>query len=222
MATCIIVEDEPISQELLQSYISQVRELELVATCNDAIEAAELLRRRPVDLLFLDINLPRLSGTAFYSSLVNPPAVIFTTAYPEYAAQGFELNAIDYLVKPFAVERFMKAVNKFLQQKRPEAASYILVQVEKKMHKVELSDISHIEAFGDYVKIRVKDNTLIVHQTLHRMEEQLPSAFLRIHKSFIISMKKLSHIDGNVAHVGGHEIPIGQTYRAGFLEKLGK
>ena len=221
MVTCMIVEDEPISQELLQSYISQVRELELVSTCNDAIEAAERLRNHPVDLLFLDINLPKLSGTAFYTSLVNPPAVIFTTAYPEFAAQGFDLNAVDYLVKPFPIERFMKAVNKFLQLKRPEAASYILLQVDKKTHKVELTDIAFIEAFGDYVKIRVKENTLIVHQTLHRMEEQLPaSAFRRIHKSFIISLNKLSHIDGNVAHVGGHEIPIGQTYRAAFLEGL--
>jgi DNA-binding LytR/AlgR family response regulator len=223
MTTCMIVEDEPISQELLQSYIAHVRELELVATCSNAMEAGEHLRKHPVDLVFLDINLPRMSGTAFYSSLVNPPAVIFTTAYPEFAVDGFELNAVDYLVKPFAIERFMRAVNKYFQQKKPEQSTYILVQVDKKTHKVELPDITVIEAFGDYVKIRVKENTLMVHQTLHRMEDQLPASdFRRIHKSFIISLRHLSHIDGNVAHVGEHEIPIGQTYRAGFMEALGK
>lgn len=223
MATCMIVEDEPISQELLQSYIEQVPGLELVATCNNAIEAGEQLRKRPVDLLFLDINMPKMTGTAFYSSLVNPPSVIFTTAYPEFAVDGFELNAVDYLVKPFAIERFMKAVNKYFLQKQTGKATYILVQVDKKTHKVELSSISYIEAFGDYVRLRVKEKTLVVHQTLSRMEEQLPSAdFRRIHKSFIISLRQLSHIDGNVAHVAEHEIPIGQTYRAGFLEALGR
>jgi DNA-binding LytR/AlgR family response regulator len=221
MATCMIVEDEPISQELLQSYIEQVPELELVVTCNNAIEAGEQLRKRPVDLLFLDINMPKMTGTAFYSSLVNPPSVIFTTAYPEFAVEGFDLNAVDYLVKPFAIERFMKAVNKYFQQKPSGKASYILVQVDKKTHKVDLSGISYIEAFGDYVKIQVKGNTLVVHQTLSRMEEQLPSVdFRRIHKSFIISLRQLSHIDGNIAQVGEHEIPIGQTYRTGFLEHL--
>src|SRR5690349_4592759 len=167
MATCMIVEDEPISQELLQSYIAQIPELDLVSTCANAIEAAAQLRKRPVDLLFLDINMPGMSGTAFYSTLVNPPAVIFTTAYPEFAVSGFELNAIDYLVKPYPIERFMKAVNKYLQRD-VSMASYILYQVDKKTHKVELVDITFIEAMGDYVKIRMKDTTLIVHQTLHR------------------------------------------------------
>ena len=218
----MIVEDEPISQELLQSYIAQVRDLDLVSTCNNAMEAAAQLRRQPVDLIFLDINMPGMSGTAFYSSLVHPPAVIFTTAYPEFAVSGFELNAVDYLVKPFAIERFMKAVNKFFQR-YPARVSYILVQVDKKTYKLELADISFIEAMGDYVKIRVGDATMIVHQTLNRMMEQLPTAdFTRIHKSYIISLRHLSHIEGNIAHVGGHPVPIGQTYRAGFLEGLGK
>jgi DNA-binding LytR/AlgR family response regulator len=221
MATCMIVEDEPLSQELLQSYIAQVRELDLVAVCSSATDAASALRKRPVDLLFLDINMPGMSGTDFYSSLLDPPAVIFTTAYPEFAVKGFELNAVDYLVKPFAIERFMKAVNKYLQQDSGKT-SYLLVQSDKQTHKVELADISFIEAMGDYVKIRVKDSTLIVHQTLHRMTEQLPAGFLRVHKSFVISLQHLSHYEGNTAYVKGHKVPIGQTYRAGFIEALGK
>ena len=221
MATCMIVEDEPISQELLQSYIAQVPELDLVATCENAADAATRLRKRSVDLLFLDINMPGLSGTAFYSSLVNPPAVIFTTAYPEFAVNGFELNAVDYLVKPFPIERFMKAVNKYLQRDSSRS-SYILVQVDKKTHKVELADIIFVEAMGDYVKIRMKDSTLIVHQTLHRMSEQLPTGFVRVHKSFIVSLRHLSHIDGNTVFVGGHQLPIGQTFRQGLFDSLGR
>jgi DNA-binding LytR/AlgR family response regulator len=218
----MIVEDEPISQELLQSYIAQVRELELVSTCGNAMEAATQLRKQPVDLLFLDISMPGMSGTAFYSSLVDPPPVIFTTAYPEFAVNGFELNAIDYLVKPFAIERFMKAVNKFFQRDAARV-SYILVQVDKKTYKLELSDIAFIEAMGDYVKIRVGEATMIVHQTLNRMMEQLPGGdFARIHKSYIISLRHLSHIEGNIAHLAGHQIPIGQTYRTNFLAALGK
>jgi DNA-binding LytR/AlgR family response regulator len=221
MATCMIVEDEPLSQELLHSYIAQVRELELVATCGSATDAASALRKRPVDLLFLDINMPGMSGTDFYSSLLNPPAVIFTTAYPEFAVKGFELNAVDYLVKPFAIDRFMKAVNKYLQRD-PGKSTYLLVQVDKQMHKVELADIYFIEAMGDYVKIRVKNATLIVHQTLHRMAEQLPVGFLRVHKSFVVSLSHLSHYEGNTAYVKGHQVPIGQTYRAGFIDALNK
>src|SRR5688572_11387623 len=118
MTTCMIVEDEPVSQELLARYVADIGELELVAMCSNAIEAGDFLRSRPVDLMFLDINMPKLSGTAFYSSLLNPPAVIFTTAYPEFAVNGFELNAVDYLVKPFGFDRFSKAVGKYLQSRK--------------------------------------------------------------------------------------------------------
>jgi DNA-binding LytR/AlgR family response regulator len=173
--------------------------------------------------MFLDINMPKLSGTAFYSSLLNPPAVIFTTAYPEYAVDGFNLNAVDYLVKPFGFDRFLKAVSKFLQTKKGDSAAYIMLQVDKKTHKVNLADIVSIEAMGDYVKIRTKEQNLVVHQTLVRMTEQLPAAtFRRVHKSFIIALPYLEFIEGNMAIVQGQKIPIGQTYRSEFLASLAK
>lgn len=219
----MIVEDEPVSQELLTRYISDISELQLVATCSNAIEAGEILRKQPVDLLFLDVNMPKLSGTSFYSSLLNPPPVIFTTAYPEFAVKGFELNAIDYLVKPFGFDRFLKAVTRFIELKKPDSPSFIMVQVDKKTHKVDLADILFIEAMGDYVKIIARDKHHIVHQTLQRMSEQLPSAgFRRIHKSFIIAVGHLQFVEGNTAVVQGIGIPIGQTYRTEFLGSLGK
>jgi DNA-binding LytR/AlgR family response regulator len=217
--TCMIVEDEPVSQELLRRYISDIPQLELSSVCSNAIEAGEELRKTKVGLLFLDINMPKLSGADFYASLINPPAVIFTTAYPEYAVNGFELNAVDYLVKPFPFERFSRAVNKFFDQQKP--MSFIVLQADKKIYKVDLSDIEYAEAMGDYVKVIAKSNTLIVHQTLQRLSDQLPQEiFRRIHKSFIISMNKLQYVEGNMAVVSGIKIPIGQTYRTQFLDKL--
>lgn len=221
----MIVEDEPVSQELLRRYISELPELQLVAVCSNAIAAGEALRKSKVDLLFLDINMPKLSGPDFYASLINPPAVIFTTAYPEFAVNGFELNAVDYLVKPFPFERFVKAVGKYMDKSKAGAVSpsYIILQADKKTYKVDLSEIELIEAMGDYAKVKTTAKTLIVHQTLQRLGEQLPQdTFRRIHKSFIIPMSKLQYIEGNIAVVGGQKIPIGQTYRAEFLERLSK
>ncbi len=215
----MIVEDEPVSQELLRKYITNLSQLELVAVCNNALEAGEELRKTKVDLMFLDINMPKLSGTEFYTSLLNPPPVIFTTAYPEFAVNGFELNAIDYLVKPFPFERFTKAVTKFLDQRK--LPSFIVLQADKKTYKVELDDIETIEAMGDYVKVKTTGQTLIVHQTLQKLGEQLPAtSFRRVHKSHIISISKLQYIEGNMAVVAGQKIPIGQTYRTDFLDNF--
>lgn len=219
--TCMIVEDEPVSQELLRRYIADLPQLELASVCSNAIQAGEELRQSRVDLLFLDINMPKLSGADFYASLVNPPAVIFTTAYPEYAVNGFELNAVDYLVKPFPFDRFVKAVNKFIELRKP--ASFIILQADKKTYKIDLAEIEVAEAMGDYVKVKTRDKTLIVHQTLQKLGERLPATlFKRIHKSFIISLPKLDYIEGNMAFVAGHSVPIGQTYRADFIGHLSK
>jgi DNA-binding LytR/AlgR family response regulator len=221
----MIVEDEPVSQDLLRQYIFGLPQLELITVCGNAIEAGDELRKHKIDLMFLDINMPRLSGTDFYSTLINPPAVIFTTAYPEYAVNGFELNAIDYLVKPFPFERFVKAVGKFLDQRKPAGytLSYIALQADKKTHKVNFSEIDHIEAMGDYARVKMKDKSLVVHQTLQKLGDQLPrDQFRRIHKSFIISMNKLEYVEGNMAVVAGQKIPIGQTYRGEFMDRLSK
>lgn len=222
--SCMIVEDEPVSQEILKRYIEDLESLQLIAVCNDAIEATQKLSSTRPDLLFLDITMPRLSGLDFYKSLVNPPPVIFTTAYPEYAVNGFEVNAVDYLVKPFAFDRFVKAVNKFQELSRGSTsvdAPFIMLQADKKMHKVNIDDILFVEAMGDYVKVCLGGKTLIVHQTLQRLLEQLPSRmFYRVHKSFVIALSKLEYVEGNQIIISTHKIPIGQTYRNEFLAVL--
>lgn len=165
--------------------------------------------------------MPKLSGSDFYASLISPPPVIFTTAYPEFAVNGFELNAVDYLVKPFPFERFARAVAKFLDQRK--APTFIVFQADKKTYKVELNDIESIEAMGDYVKVKTSSQMFIVHQTLQKLGEQLPNeAFRRIHKSFIISISKLQYVEGNMAVIAGQRIPIGQTYRSEFLGTLSR
>jgi DNA-binding LytR/AlgR family response regulator len=223
---CVIVEDEPASQEVLRKYIADMPVLELVSVCSNAIEANTIIRNHNVDVMFLDINMPRMSGLDFYKSLTNPPRVIFTTAYPEYAVSGFEVNAVDYLVKPFSFERFVKAVNKFqdaLVSSETQTSDFIMLNADKKMHKVNLDDILYIEGMGDYVKVHTKLLTVIVHTTLQKIQQELPPRqFYRIHKSYLISLQHLNFIEGNMAIVNKQGIPIGQTYRNEFLTMLQK
>lgn len=224
--TCMIVEDEPVSQEILKRYIADCPQLQLVAVCGNALEANEKLRTQPVDLMFLDITMPKISGLDFYKSLSAPPDVIFTTAYPEYAVTGFEVNAVDYLVKPFPFDRFLKAVNRL--QQTPEASgsaspAFILLQADKKMHKVNFDDILFIEGMGDYVKVHLDGKTIVVHYTLQKMQEQLPaSKFFRVHKSYLISLSSIDYLEGNMVIVHKTQIPIGQTYRNDFINTLQK
>lgn len=224
--TCLIVEDEPASQELLRKYVNDFSGLDLRGVCSNAFEAGEKLQQESIDLLFLDINMPRLSGLEFYRAQNNPPPVIFTTAYPEYAVNGFEVNAIDYLVKPFPFDRFVKAVNRFtdMSRSRPHPLTgYIMLMADKKIHKIDHKNILFVEGMGDYVKVHADDKKLIVHITLQKLQEQLPGEnFQRIHKSFIISLARLEYIEGNMAIIGKEQIPIGQTYRADFLTLLQK
>lgn len=221
---CIIVEDEPASQDILQRYIGEFPALELSGVCSNAREAAAVLNKKDVDLIFLDIKMPGLSGIDFYRSLTDPPYVIFTTAFPQYAVNGFELDAVDYLVKPFPFDRFVKAVNKCQDLIRTNVAvssGFVLLHADKKMHKVGHDNILVIEAMGDYIKVKTNERSLIVHQTLQNISEILPrDLFLRIHKSYIISLKHLKYIEGNIAVVDGEKIPIGNTYRNEFLTIL--
>jgi len=221
--SCLVVEDEPASQEILRRYIADFPRLECMRICNNAFEAGEVLRTLPIEIVFLDINLPRLSGIQFYRSLSNPPPVIFTTAYPEHAVDGFEVNAVDYLVKPFPFDRFVKAVNKFIDLMRESGAAggYAMLMADKKMHKVDYDSILVIEGMGDYVKVHTTHTMLIVHMTLQKLQEQLPPiGFSRVHKSFIISLARLEYIEGNMAIVNKRQVPIGQTYRSDFLALL--
>src|SRR6185436_11331262 len=169
---CIIIEDEPLAQNILKKYISDHPSLELVAICDDALKAQTILTQQNIQLLFLDINLPKLSGINFIKSLIHPPLVIFTTAYPEYAVEGFELNAIDYLLKPFSFERFLKAANKAVRQLNKKGTaeqaipSFIFLKADKKVHKVSLDDILYIEAAGDYIKVMTENGLYVVNDTL--------------------------------------------------------
>jgi DNA-binding LytR/AlgR family response regulator len=199
---CIIIEDEPLAQNILKKYIGEHPSLELVAVCNDALEAQTVLTQENIDLLFLDINLPKLSGINFIKTLTRPPSIIFTTAYPEFAVEGFALNAVDYLLKPFSFERFLKAVNRAFEKLNASPTqnsidnqiSYIFLKADKKIHRVELETIHYIEAIGDYMKVVTNTGQLIVNETMKKLLEELPArSFMRVHKSFIIPKQDKIH-----------------------------
>ncbi|MBT34091.1 MAG: DNA-binding response regulator [Thalassobius sp.] len=223
---CIIVDDEPASREVLEKFISDCPTLTLLQSCKNAFEASDAINQFDVQLIFLDINMPKLSGIKFYKSLVNPPFVIFTTAYPEFAVEGFEVDAIDYLLKPFPFERFYKAVNKASEAISSKSADskpqeFILWKADKKIHRVLLDEINYLEAIGDYVKVQFADKSIMVHNTFQKLLAQLPdNKFVRVHKSFAIALYKLETIDGNRIILKGKSIPIGQTYRTDFMELI--
>ncbi len=227
---CIIVEDEPLAQNVLKKYIVDHPSLELVGTCTDALEAQVILSKQDVQLIFLDINLPKLSGINFIKTLLQSPLIIFTTAYPEFAVEGFELNAVDYLLKPFSFERFLKAVNKVLEKlsnstshKKEEKDSFIFFRSEKKIHKVDLESILYIEAIVDYMKVITVSGQLIINETMKNLQEELPAgSFIRVHKSFIISRSHIKYIEGNYVQMGNKSIPIGATYRNEVLTNIDK
>ncbi len=224
---CIIVEDEPLSAETLASYISDFPGLELHAVCKDALKALEVLKEEEVDLIFLDINMPKLSGISLLKSIENPPLVIFTTAYSEYAVEGFELDAIDYLLKPFGFERFVKAVNKAIERwdksKKGNGSEegFISIKSDKRIFRVALSEIKYFQSKGDYLKVVCTDKTIVSHQTLKGILEIIPeSEFVQIHKSYIVSLKHLSFVEGNQLKVSDEFLPIGLTFKENLLDRL--
>lgn len=225
---CLVVEDEPLAQNVLKKYIAEHPLLELAAVCADAPEAQQWLVRQQAAIVFLDINLPRLSGISFLKSLSRPPLVIFTTAYPEFAVEGFELDAVDYLVKPFSFERFLRAVNKALEKlerKEPGGAlapaTSIFIRADKKVYKINLADILYIEALDDYVKVVTTQGHYLVHETLKSLQEELPAEqFMRVHKSYIIASSKIVFIEGNYVKIGDRDIPIGASYREEVFARL--
>jgi DNA-binding LytR/AlgR family response regulator len=225
---CIIVEDEPVSQDVLIKYIGDTPVLSLVRTCNNAFEAKDTLLQEDIHLMFLDINMPKLSGMNFLRSLAHPPLVIFTTAYPEYALESYEVNAIDYLLKPFSFPRFTKAVNKALdmiipKEKENVKAEYILLKADKKIHNTPFSEITHLEAMGDYVKVHLPYSFLLVHGTLQSLLKQLPEdKFIQVHKSYIISFGKIDFIEGNEISINDTRIPVGGAFKNSFLKKFQK
>lgn len=236
MIKVIIVDDEPLAQDVLETYIEKIPELHLVRKCNNALEANEVLKREHIDLMFLDIQMPQLTGIDFVKTLSRPPLVIFTTAYSNYAVEGFELNALDYLLKPISLERFIKAVNKAqeqldLQQKeRPEehsSESYFFVKADKKLIKVNFDEIVYIEGLKDYVIIRLENQRVITLQTMKSLEDKLPlNRFKRIHRSYIVNIDKIEAIVGNMIEVmeknQPRHLPIGKNYRDELLDMINK
>lgn len=229
---CIIADDEPIARQILEKYLNELPNLELIASCKNAFEVIDILQEKPVDLVFLDINMPKLSGISLLKTLQVKPAVIITTAYPEYALEGFELSVTDYLLKPFSFERFLQAVlkvqktasvnNTIVVPLKEVESSSVFVKSDKKIIKINFKDISHIEAYGNYIKI-FTDEMILTAQTLSDFLKKLPSNFVRIHKSFAINFKYLKFIEGNqVLLQKDIKIVIGKSYRKELLVRIEK
>lgn len=221
----MIVDDEPLSQEIIETYLGNLPVIELVKTCNNALEALEALKQYDIQLIFLDINMPMLSGINMVKTLAAPPAIIFTSAYAEYAIDGFDLDAIDYLVKPFSFERFIKAVNKVRDKlgKQPhKEQDFIVIKADKKLYKLDFADISYFNSVGDYVKVFTKQGKVIItNETLRNIELSLPAGlFVRTHKSYIVSIKAVRYIEGNQLMVDDNALPIGSTYKEELIGRL--
>lgn len=227
---CLIVDDEPLAQRVLEKYVSELSGLELIGKCSDALEAMEVLQEKDVNLIFLDINMPRLSGINFLKTYKNPPMVVITTAYTEYALESYELNVLDYLKKPFSFERFLQAVQKAEERMKggvepqeieKDEREFIFVKANKKTINISLDSILYVEALGDYVKIFTNDGHIVTYQSLKGIERLLPSLkFYRIHKSYIVSLSKIKSIEGNMVHMEKGTIPIGNNYKQSFFQRI--
>jgi two-component system, LytTR family, response regulator len=225
--TCVIVEDEPLARSLIIDYVKKVPSLELVAACAGPIEAIEVLKSQPVDLLFLDIQMPELTGIGLLKALPKKPMVVFTTAYSEYALEGYELDVVDYLLKPITFERFLRAVNKaharISGEGKVELTSddFIFVKDGTKLVKIMLNDILYIEGLKDYVTIFTKTQKIVSLQRLKTMEEQLPSSlFVRIHNSYIVSLRAITSVHKSEVEIGTAFLPVGETFRKSFKEAI--
>lgn len=227
---CLIADDEPIARQILENYFEDVPNLNLIASCKNAFEVMEFLQKEPIDLLFLDINMPKLSGLSLLKTIQKGPEVIITTAYPEYAVEGFELEVTDYLLKPFSLERFLQAVIKVRKKgiklnsqdstSKEDTVKTIFIKSDKKILRLELDAITHIEAYGNYVKIH-EETMVLTAQTLSELLEKLPDHFLRTHKSFAINFDKLKLINGNQILLQNEvKLPIGRSYRKAVLKYI--
>ncbi len=229
----LIVDDEPHALEIIERYLAHIPEIELVAKCSNAIQAFQLLQRQPIDLLFLDVKMPGLLGTDLIRSLKEPPRVIFTTAYPDYAIEGYDLNVMDYLLKPIPFERFLKAIDKVFSHFKingtaasgeipavPKEA-FLYFRVDRKMVKVNTEDIYWIESQKDYIKVVLKEKEVISKQKISTVEELLPeNKFVRIHRSFIVAINKIESYLVDTVEVMGTELPVGRHYKEEFNKKI--
>lgn len=225
MLSYMIVDDEPLAHEIIEEFCSMMPQVQLKKNCYNAMEAMQYLNGHSVDFMFLDINMPKLKGLDFLRTLTTPPKTIITTAYKEHALEGFELNVVDYLVKPFSFQRLAKAVHKVADavntKSSAKAPSDIIitptrffVKGDKKQHQIDLNDLNYIEAYGNYTKLFLKDQMIVSHEKISHYEMLLSNNdFLRVHKSFIVAISKIKFIEGNRIIIGDSKVPIGQTYK---------
>lgn len=227
--SCIIIDDEPIAIRVVKSYVEKIDNLNLLGSFTNALEALNVLRSQRVDLLFLDIEMPGINGLDFFSSIPHPPKVIFTTAYRNYAAQAFDVDAVDYLLKPIPFERFLKAINKFydknisVQTAEPnkEEDSFIVLKSDKKNYKVKVDDIQYIESMDDYVKVHTSQKTLVCYLRLLGLEKMLNGGqFIRIHRAYIVNIKHIAMFTTSMVEIAGKQIPIGRNYREEVAKRL--
>ncbi len=228
---CLIIDDEPLARKLINAHLSKIENLELVSECSNAIEAGNFLRTAKVDLLFLDIQMPEINGLQFISTLKNPPAIILTTAYRDFAPEAFDLDVVDYLLKPISFERFTKSVNKFFDKRnegksttvisRLKEDAFIYLKADRKNHKILLKEILYIESLDDYVKVHLKEITLITRENISSLEATLPSpSFVRIHRSFIINTHHIAFISAESVEVAGKELPFGRAFKKSAMALL--
>ena len=232
---CLIVDDEPLARDLIRSHLEKLDNFEIVAECADAISALRSLREHQVNLMFLDIQMPQITGFNLLRTLTAPPKVIITTAFREYALEGYELDVVDYLLKPVTFERFLKAVNKYFQMRTEQAGfpmdgreelaaqenASIYVKENKRIVKVILNDITYVEGLSEYVQIYTEKKRIITKMSMTQMEEKLPSdQFLRIHKSYIVATSRIEAFTANIIEIPGKELPIGRSYKPAVLNAL--
>ena len=221
---CLIVDDEPLSQDVIADFVQSCPELYLLATADNALEAGEVLKKEKVDLIFLDINMPLLSGLGFIKSLKDAPLFIFVTAYPEYAVEGFEVDAVDYLLKPVSFERFRTSVNRAIERfsvKVENKPEHIMLKANKKSYRIEFNEILFLEAQGDYVRFVTEKQSLMVHGKMKEFVSQLPeNLFVRIHKSYVIALNKVEYLEGNQVKIYDYKLPVSLNFRGALIKML--
>ena len=219
---CVVVDDEPMAREIIETYIAKTPNLELISSCKNATEAILFAQENEVDLFFIDINMPEISGLSLAKIIHKKTQIIFTTAYREYAIDGFNLNVVDYLLKPIAFDRFLQAVQKVsLSEITATKNDFMFVRSDRKMVKIDFNSILYIESLNDYLKIFTTEKTIIIRETIRSLEEKLPSKkFIRIHRSFIISLKNITSYTNEFIEINQKALPISRSYKESVLQKL--
>jgi DNA-binding LytR/AlgR family response regulator len=229
---CVIVDDEPVARNVLETFVAKIPNLELVKSCKNAMEAFEVANQQKIDIFFLDINMPDISGLSLAKSINQKAKIIFTTAYREYAVDGFNLKAVDYLLKPISFDRFLQSIHKYFEgvsfidseikiEKSVLKNDFIFVRSDRKMIKINFDEIQYVESLSDYIKIHSVDKTITTRETISNIETKLPAKnFLRIHRSYIINLKKMNSYTNEFVEIGKNAIPISRTYKENVLKKL--